>query len=286
MPETQSRDYVRIARAIDYLDRAAERGVGTEAEPSLDRVARSVGLSPFHFQRMFTRWAGVSPKRFRQFQRVASARQVLREAPNVLHASWDAGISGPGRLHDLFVKVEAVTPGEYRSGGEGMTIAWGIHDSPFGRYLLGTTDRGIASLGFLDGRGERGAASDLMERWPNADLLHRPRETRETAERLFAREYDRPLSLLLKGTNFQLKVWEALLRIPAAAVASYEEIATSVCTARAVRAVGAAVGANPIAWLIPCHRVIRKTGAFGGYRWGLVRKRAMLAWEAAGVIAD
>jgi AraC family transcriptional regulator of adaptative response/methylated-DNA-[protein]-cysteine methyltransferase len=278
--KSTTRDYDRIARAIHFLDRHA----GEEPKPSLEDVARSVGLSPFHFQRLFTRWAGVSPKRFQQFQQVASARNVLRSAPNVLHASFGAGLSGPGRLHDLFVRVEAVTPGEYRSGGAGITLAWGIHESPFGRYLLALTGRGIAGLAFLDERGERGGADDLVERWPNASILHRPRETAEVAARLFTRTYpEQPLHLLLKGTNFQLKVWEALLRIPEGTVLTYEDIAGRIGTVRATRAVGGAIAANPIAWLIPCHRVIRKTGAFGGYRWGVDRKRALLAWEAVTV---
>ncbi len=279
MRTNSSRDYDRIARAIEYLDRRGATGPG----PSLEEVARRVGLSPFHFQRLFTRWAGVSPKRFQQFQRVAAARDVLPIAPSVLHASYDIGLSGPGRLHDLLVRVEAVTPGEYRSGGAGITLAWGVHESPFGPYLLAVTERGIAGLQFLDQRGERGAARDLAQRWPNAALLHRHRETGAIAARLFTRAYpEAPLHLLLKGTNFQLKVWEALLRIPEGTVLSYEDLAGQVCTIRATRAVAGAIGANPIAWLIPCHRVIRKTGAFGGYRWGADRKRAMLAWEAAG----
>jgi AraC family transcriptional regulator of adaptative response/methylated-DNA-[protein]-cysteine methyltransferase len=272
-------DYHRIERAIRYLDAAAP------AQPSLTDVARHVGLSSFHFQRVFTRWAGLSPKRFSQVLALTFAKELLQRSRNLLDATYDAGLSSGGRLHDLFVTLEAVTPGEYRTSGAGLRIDAGFHDSPFGECLLAVTDRGICALTFLDG--ERHAAlRDLAARWPNATVEETPRVTAPVAARIFRSMEIRdplsvvPLSLLVRGTNFQVKVWEALLRIPAGGVTTYEHVAASVGAPRATRAVGTAVGRNPVAFLIPCHRVIRSTGALGAYRWGLPRKRAMLAWEA------
>jgi len=269
-------DYERVARAIEYLDTHFDQ------QPELGEVARHTGLSEFHFQRLFRRWAGISPKRFLQFLTADSARERLRVSASVLDAAFDAGLSGPGRLHDLLVSVYAATPGEIKQGGEGLTIRYGRHASPFGDCLLAATDRGICGLAFLDGPGDR-ELERIREQWPRASFIEKPRETARLASAVFHRggKATAPLALHLSGTNFQLRVWEALLRIPAGAVASYEQVAASVCSTKAARAVGAAVAANPVAFLIPCHRVIKKMGAFGGYHWGTTRKKALLAWEAA-----
>lgn len=272
-------DYHRIERAIRYLDREAPR------RPSLDDVARYMGMSRFHFQRLFLRWAGISPKRFSQVLSLEYAKERLRASRSVLDATWEAGLSSGGRLHDLFVALEAVTPGEFREAGAGLRIAAGFHETPFGECLLAVTGRGICGLGFVDG-GRRAALEDLAGRWPNATIEERPRETASVAARVFRDLEVRdpeglvPLGLLVRGTNFQVKVWRALLQVPAGGVTTYEEVARSIGVPGAVRAVGTAVGRNPVAFLIPCHRVIRSTGAVGGYRWGADRKRAMLAWEA------
>jgi AraC family transcriptional regulator of adaptative response/methylated-DNA-[protein]-cysteine methyltransferase len=277
-----SSDYERIERAIEYLDRHARE------QPSLERVAKSSGLSPSHFQRVFTRWAGVSPKRFLQFQTVAHAKSVLEESKSLLQATYESGLSGPSRLHDLFVSVEAVTPGEWKSGGVDLDIRYGIHDGPFGRFLLAVTGRGICALRFLPASGAfLTVLNELRSEWPEATITLDPKATQPYADHVFpsdgAAAPAGPLSLYLKGTNFQTKVWEALIKVPMGALVSYEELASSAGTPSAVRAVAGAVASNPIAWLIPCHRVIRKTGAFGGYRWGQARKRAMLGWEAVKV---
>jgi AraC family transcriptional regulator of adaptative response/methylated-DNA-[protein]-cysteine methyltransferase len=271
-------DYARIERAILYLDAHGQE------QPRLAEVAAHVGLSPYHFQRLFTRWAGISPKRFLQFQTLEHAKQLLAERRNMLDATYDAGLSSGGRLHDLFVTLTAMTPGEFKQGGAGLTIQYGLHPSPFGDYLLAVCERGICALRFLTGASSAEVLRELRAEWPRATLVEEPGATRPFAERIFPSRTPReiqPLSLFVKGTNFQLKVWEALLRIPSGAVATYEDIARSLQMPRAARAVGSAVGDNPIALLIPCHRVIRKTGAFGDYRWGLTRKRAMLTWESA-----
>jgi AraC family transcriptional regulator of adaptative response/methylated-DNA-[protein]-cysteine methyltransferase len=271
-------DYHRIERAIRFLDASAP------SQPSLADVARHVGMSPYHFQRLFTRWAGISPKRFAQVLALEYAKGLLRDSRNLLDATYDAGLSSGGRLHDLFVSLEAVTPGEYRARGAGLRITAGFHDTPFGECLLAVTERGVCGLTFLDGDREA-ALADLAARWPMAIIEERRRATIEAASRIFRALEVRdpagvvPLALLVRGTNFQVKVWNALLRVPAGSVTTYEAIATAVGVPKAVRAVGTAVGHNPVAYLIPCHRVIRTTGALGGYRWGLERKRAMLAWE-------
>ncbi len=272
-------DYGRIAAAIRYLD--AHQG----SQPSLDAVAAHLHLSPWHFQRLFARWAGISPKRFVQFLTVDYARELLTRRSNVLDASLESGLSGPGRLHDLFVHVDAVTPGEFKNGGLGLTIRFGLHDSPFGRCLLAVTERGICGLSFVDegAAAAEGAVAALRARWPAATLLRDPATTARMMAQIFpinALAEPKPVHLLLKGTNFQLKVWEALLRVPAGEVTTYEGVAQAIQRPTAARAVGSAVGANAIAYLIPCHRVIRKSGIVEGYRWGTVRKQAILGWEA------
>lgn len=272
-------DYQRIERAIRYLDAQAP------VQPSLEQVAREVGMSPFHFQRLFTRWAGISPKRFSQVLALQYAKELLHGSRNLLDATYDAGLSSGGRLHDLFVTLEAVTPGEYRAMGRGMLIRAGFHETPFGECLVGVTERGVCALTFADG--DRALAlRDLAVRWPKAQVVEDPHATARVASRIFHAVEVRdpasvvPLALLVRGTNFQVNVWRALLRIPLGTVATYEDIARAVGTPAATRAVGTAIGRNPVAFLIPCHRVIRTTGALGGYRWGRERKRAMIAWEA------
>ncbi len=268
-------DYERVERAIRFL------GENAEHRPSLAEVARSAGLSPAHFQRLFTRWAGISPKRFLQFLAKEHAVEQLRRSATVLDAAWDTGLSGPGRLHDLLVSSEAATPGEVASGGRGVSIAWGFHPTPFGECLLGMTARGICHLSFVDRGGRRDARAELRRRWPRASLREDRTLVSRTAERVFAGTGCGKLHLHLAGTNFQLKVWEALLRIPPGAATTYGEVARRIGRPTAARAVAGAVGANPVAWIIPCHRVLRSIGTLGGYRWGVERKRAMLGWEAA-----
>lgn len=278
IPVMNPRDYDRIEQAILYLDRAHPN------QPSLKELAHRTGLSEFHFQRLFTRWAGVSPKRFVQFQTLEHAKQVLEDSRNLLAASWEVGLSGSARLHDLFVAGEAVTPGSYKAAGEGLTISYGLHPTPFGECLIAITDMGVCSMAFVETTRE--AALDELERkWYRAELKRDQKATGEIVSRIFSDmatgEADGGIRLALRGTNFQLKVWEALLRIPSGAVASYADVANAIGAPGASRAVGTAIGQNPLAYLIPCHRVIRKTGAFGNYRWGSTRKHAMLGWEAA-----
>lgn len=272
----QSTDYARIEKAIRYIDESFQR------QPSLEEVARHVGLSDYHFQRLFSRWAGVSPKRFLQFVTARHARDLLDSSRTVLDAAYDAGLSGPGRLHDLMVSVDAMTPGEVKRRGAGLVIRYGYHDSPFGECIVATTDRGLCGLEFLGDAGPAAALESVRARWPAASFVPDPEASGEIASRVFdTARGGAPLPLYLQGTNFQIKVWEALLRIPAGEVATYGEIAGRVCSTRAARAVGAAIGRNPIAFVVPCHRVIRTTGAFGEYHWGADRKRALLAWESA-----
>lgn len=270
-------DYDRIEQAIQYLDERSRE------QPSLADVAAFVGLSESHFQRLFTRWAGISPKRFLQFQTVAHARALLAESRSLLDATYEAGLSSAGRLHDLFVTIDAVTPGEFKRGGDGLTIQWGVHDTPFGECLIGTTPRGICGMYFVTDDGLAGAHRRLAESWEGARLVENANATQPLADQIFGdtARTAAPLAVLVKGTNLQLKVWEALLRIPLGEVVTYEQLAAAAGAPTAVRAVGTAVGRNPVSYLIPCHRVIRKTGAFGNYGGGIARKRAMLTWEFA-----
>ena len=271
-------DYSRIERAILFLEENYHR------QPELREVAQSANLSEFHFQRLFRRWAGISPKRFIQFLTLEHAKRLLGESRSVLDATYDAGLSSPGRLHDLFVNIEAMTPGEFKTRGAGLRINYGFHPTPFGECLLSVTERGICGLGFIDAGGRAPLLRDFQARWPEAKWEENTQLTLPYIRRIFGGEKGNgnlPITLVLQGTNFQIKVWEALLRIPMGSVVPYEDLATAVCSARAARAVGSAVAKNPIAFLIPCHRVIRKAGGIGGYHWGAARKRAMLAWEAA-----
>lgn len=277
LTSNRTADADRVERAIRYLNEHYRR------QPTLDAVAGAIGLSPYHFQRLFKRWAGITPKRFVQFLTVEHAKAALREGRTVLDASYDAGLSGPGRLHDLFVSVEAVTPGEFRTEGRGLTMQWGIAPSPFGRCLLAQTERGVTHLSFVGSRTDGVLRGELGRQWRDADLVRSDAAVGALAERIFTpRPGDRtPITLAVRGTNFQLQVWQALLRIPPRMLVSYGDVARVINHPDAVRAVASAVARNPVAYLIPCHRVIRSTGAFGAYRWGADRKQAMIAWEAA-----
>jgi AraC family transcriptional regulator of adaptative response/methylated-DNA-[protein]-cysteine methyltransferase len=270
-------DYERIERAIRYLEE------NYQDQPSLKALARGAGLSEFHFQRLFRRWAGISPKRFLQYLTAGHAVRALRESRTNLEAAYDSGLSGGGRLHDLFINLHAVTPGELKRAGAGLTIHYGFHPSPFGECLIGMTARGVCHLGFVPPEDGRAALAELAAEWPKAQLKQAPRVTAPLAHRLFARSNGNSpgIDLHVRGTNFQIKVWEGLLRIPPGGVVSYEDLARHIHVPRAVRAVANAVAHNPVAWLIPCHRVIRKSGMLGGYRWGETRKKVLLAWEAA-----
>jgi AraC family transcriptional regulator of adaptative response/methylated-DNA-[protein]-cysteine methyltransferase len=271
-------DYRRIERAIAFLQGHFL------AQPDLAAIAKHVHLSEFHFQRLFTRWAGVSPKRFLQCLTVEHAKKQLAESKPVLEVTFDTGLSSPSRLYDLFVNVEAVTPGEFKSRGAGLNIRFGLHATRFGNCLLAVTERGICWLAFVHHEPEEAAVEEMKRHWRGAQVVESSSTTALFVERIFSGRQsndETPLNLLLAGTNFQLKIWQALLRIPTGAVISYQALASEVCSARASRAVANAVANNPIAYLIPCHRVIRNTGVIGDYRWGSVRKHALLAWEAA-----
>jgi AraC family transcriptional regulator, regulatory protein of adaptative response / methylated-DNA-[protein]-cysteine methyltransferase len=268
-----SQHYKLIEQAIQYIE------ANVQHQPELEEIASAVGVSEYHFQRIFTRWAGISPKRFMQFLTKEHAKELLDKSENLLDTTHQVGLSSLGRLHDLFVTTEAVTPGEYKSHGAGLTIHYGIHPTPFGKCLIATTERGICHLGFVDG--SEGKAIDyLVADWKQAQMIEDYKSTALLVTRIFSDpKPDSPLKLHLRGTNFQIKVWEALLTIPTGAVTSYEHIAAQIGKPNAVRAVGSAVGHNPVAYLIPCHRVIRKSGEFGNYLYGSARKKAILIRE-------
>lgn len=266
--------YGVIARAIAEIDAAGGERV------ALDDLAGRLGMSAAHFQRVFTQWVGVSPKRYQQYLALGHARHLLAERFTVLEAAQEVGLSGGGRLHDLFVRWEAMTPGDYARGGDGVRIAWGWFDSPFGPAIVMGTERGICGLGFAAEMGTEAAFADLERRWPRAQFVEDPALLRDWVQRAFGTGGE-PTPLFLMGAPFQVQVWEALLRIPSGQVTTYSEIARVVGNPKAMRAVGSAVGRNPISWLIPCHRALAKSGALAGYHWGLPVKRAMLAYEAA-----
>ena len=270
-------DYDRIAAAIAFITSRADR------QPGLNEIAAHVHLSPYHFQRLFCRWAGVTPKRFLQVLTLEHAKALLTASKPVLDASNAVGLGSASRLYDHFVHLEGVTPGEFKSGGLGLAIAYGVHDSPFGEVFSAATPRGICSLSFPAEGGVRAQLARLSQAWPHAAIREDDGRTRMLVETVFdmAARPDTPLSLHVSGTNFQINVWKALLQIPPASLASYGDVAVALGHPRAARAVGLAVGANPVAFVIPCHRVIRQSGGLGGYRWGLTRKQAMHAWEAA-----
>lgn len=279
-----ARDYARIEKAIRFIE--ARR----REQPGLEEVAAAIHLSPYHVQRLFTRWAGVSPKRFMGFLTMEHAKAMLESSESVLDAALEAGLSGPGRLHDLFVTFEAATPGEYKRAGRGLEIRYGFHAGPFGEFLIARTARGVCGLAFVTDRGRAAAVEDLRARWPSASLRRDQAGTQAQARAAFPAWGPGPeaagrsgrLALRVRGTNFQIKVWQALLRIPAGRLASYAAVARAIGRPTAARAVGGALAANPIAFLIPCHRVIRAAGGLDvDYRWGAARKRAILGWEAA-----
>ena len=271
-------DYSRVEKAINYLEE------NFQDQPNLQELASHLNMSSFHFQRVFRRWAGISPKRFLQFLTIEHAKKVLDENKSVLDATYDAGLSSPGRLHDLFVTIDAITPGEYKTKGMGLEITYGIHPTPFGECLLAVTERGICGLNFMNGESRQDTVAALQQQWEGARLKEDNQETKHYLEKIFATTPpdDNPATrLFLKGSNFQIKVWAALLRIPFGSVCSYGDVAAHLDQPGAARAVGNAVAANPVAYIIPCHRVIRNIGVFGDYRYGSARKKAMIGWEAA-----
>ena len=272
-----SSDYARMARALDYIHNA------THDQPTLDEIASELRLSPSHFQRSFRRWVGVSPKRYIQNLTIENAKTELRQGASVLRASYGVGLSGPSRLHDLFVALESVTPGEYKSFGRSLEIRYGIHWTPFGPCAIALTERGICSLQFLEKPSSSEAKSSLAKEWPLARLSETTKDTGEIAYSIFhSRQWseDEPFHLFLRGTNFQIQVWRALLQIPAGRTVSYSGLGKGIGRPTShARAVARAVAANPVAFLIPCHRVIRESGSQGGYRWGVERKQQILAAE-------
>ena len=274
--------YAQIARAIEHLT------THFLEQPSLSELAEKANLSEFHFQRLFTEWAGVSPKKFGQYLTLEHAKNRLRTGAPLVDVAYESGLSGTGRLHDLFVTIEGVTPGQFRQAGSGMALAYGLFDSPFGTYVLGVINGKIALLHFLT-EGEN-PEHILKTAWPEAVLTLAPKTIQPLADQIFPADKSaitdqmaQKLPVLLRGSTFQLKVWEALLKIPEGQLVSYDQIAEAIGQPTASRAVGTAIGSNPVGYLIPCHRVIKKTGLFGGYRWGAERKQAMLGWEAARV---
>ena len=277
-PSVQSQiDYRRIEKALHFIEENATR------QPALKEIASHVNLSEFHFERLFSRWAGTTPQRFLRYLTKEHALRLLHDSKDLLDITLTTGLSSPGRLHDLLVTYQAMTPGEIRQKGRGIRIDYGFHDSPFGKCLLSVTQRGICGLVFVDDNQEE-AIQELKADWENAEVVENTSVTLPFIERIFPENpvlSSKPLPLLLKGTNFQIQVWEALLKIPAGQVTSYEGIARLIDSPKAMRAVGSAVGNNHLAYLIPCHRVIQKMGDFGNYHWGSTRKKAILGWEAA-----
>ena len=267
--------YDRMAKAIVFLRQ------NHLDHPDLATVAHHVNLSEYHFQRLFTQWAGISPKRFSQYLTLEYAKAKIAETKSLLELTAESGLSSPGRLHDLFVTIEAMSPGEFKTGGRGLTIDYGLHKTPFGNCLIALTGRGICNLQFLDGIDEKSALHLLRSDWANADIIRNQQTTAEICDRIFHPSPQPPLTLHIKGTNFQIQVWRALLQIPFGGLTTYQGLATSIGRPTAARAIGNAVGRNPVGYLIPCHRVIRGTGESGGYRWGLERKTVLLGWEAS-----
>jgi AraC family transcriptional regulator of adaptative response/methylated-DNA-[protein]-cysteine methyltransferase len=279
---TAAADYDVVRRAIAHI-----RG-NWRSQPEIETIAEAAGVSASDLHHLFRRWCGLTPKAFLQALTLNSARELLRSSASVLDAAYEVGLSGPGRLHDLFVTHEAMSPGEWKAGGEGLTIAYGFHPCPFGMALVMTTRRGLAGLALADAGKERAALRDMRSRWPNAKYVEDFAATAPTARRIFDTALwrkDQPLRVVLIGTDFEVRVWEKLLDIPMGRLDTYSGIARKVGDAKAARAVGAAVGKNPICFVVPCHRVIGKNGDITGYHWGLTRKRAMLGWEAGKVAA-
>lgn len=276
MNEQEYINYSRIAEAIEYIQH------NYTEQPTLEEIAKKIHLSPFHFQRMFTDWAGVSPKKFLQFISIQHAKKILNNSKSTLfETAYKTGLSGTGRLHDLFVKIEGMTPGEYKNKGENLTINYSFAESLFGRILIASTYKGICYMGFSDEK--QIAFSELEKRFPKASFIQQTDEIQQNALQIYTQDWSKinKIKLHLKGTDFQLKVWEALLKIPTGNLATYGNIANHIQKPKASRAVGTAIGNNPIAFLIPCHRVIQSTGIFGGYMWGTTRKTAIIGWEAS-----
>jgi AraC family transcriptional regulator of adaptative response/methylated-DNA-[protein]-cysteine methyltransferase len=269
-------NYYRIAEAISYLQENFKN------QPDLDLIAEKVNLSPFHFQRLFTEWAGVSPKKFLQYLSLSYAKDMLKnEQATLFDVAFEIGLSGTGRLHDLFVNIEGMTPGEFKNGGENLIINYNYHHTPFGNLLISATTKGICYMTFADD--ETLAFEELKKQFPKANFNKLTDKNQEDALQIFSSNWreSKRVKLHLKGTPFQLKVWETLLKIPKGNFTTYGSIAQTIGNANASRAVGSAIGSNPIAFLIPCHRVIQSSGDFGQYHWGSIRKTAMLGWEAA-----
>jgi AraC family transcriptional regulator of adaptative response/methylated-DNA-[protein]-cysteine methyltransferase len=270
-------DYDLVRHAVAFI---SEHWRG---QPEVEEIAEAVGVTATDLHHLFRRWAGLTPKAFVAALTLDHARQLLRNSASVLDASYEVGLSGPGRLHDLFVTHEAMSPGEWKSGGEGLSIAYGFHPSPFGMALVMATPRGLAGLAFADPGAEAATLADMQSRWPKARYGEDAAATAPLARRIFDAKLwrpDQPLRVVLIGTDFEVRVWETLLGIPMGSATTYSDIAAKVCTPKAARAVGAAVGKNPVCFVVPCHRVIGKSGNLTGYHWGLTRKRAMLGWEA------
>ena len=280
MTTQQQIDFDRVANAIDYVIQNFKR------QPSLDEVAEHVHLSPAHFQRLFTDWAGVSPKKFLQYTSLSYAKQLLHgKKASLFDTAYETGLSGTGRLHDLFVNIEGMTPAEYKNGGENLLIQYSFSESPFGLLIIASTHKGICHLAFCNDEAE--GFSALQNKFPKARFEKAQNTPQQSAIRFFSGDWRnlQQVKLHLKGTEFQLKVWEALLKIPLGAISTYGKVAAAIDSPKASRAVGTAIGDNPVAFLIPCHRVIQSTGAIGGYMWGPTRKRAILGWEAVQVDA-
>ena len=270
-------DYDVVRRAIGHI-----RGHWRE-QPEIEAVAEAAGVTPTELHHLFRRWAGLTPKAFLQALTLDGAKRLLRNSASVLDATFGVGLSGPGRLHDLFVTHEAMSPGEWKAGGEGLTMHFGFHPSPFGHALVMATERGLAGLAFADGGEQREALADMKRRWPKANYVEDKERTAPIAKRIFDSSQwkpQQPLRVVMIGTDWEVRVWEALLQIPMGRLATYSGIAGKVCAPAAARAVGAAVGKNPISFVVPCHRVVGKSGELTGYHWGITRKRAMLGWEA------
>jgi AraC family transcriptional regulator of adaptative response/methylated-DNA-[protein]-cysteine methyltransferase len=277
-----SADYDIVRRAIAHIHGHWRQ------QPEIDEIAEAAGVTPTELHHLFRRWAGLTPKAFLQALTLNSARELLRSSASVLDASYEVGLSGPGRLHDLFVTHESMSPGEWKSGAEGVTVSYGFHPSPFGSALVMTTERGLCGLAFADYGEEKAALADMRSRWPKAGYAEDSARTAPIAARIFDKKLwrpDQPLRVMLIGTDFEVRVWETLMRIPMGRATTYSDIAGSIGKPKAPRAVGAAVGKNPISFVVPCHRVLGKSGELTGYHWGITRKRAMLGWEAGTVAA-
>ena len=274
------RDYDSVRRAIAFISEH------WRAQPTIESMADAAGVTPDELHHLFRRWAGLTPKAFMQALTLDHAKGLLRDSASVLDAALDSGLSGPGRLHDLFVTHEAMSPGEWKNGGAGMTLTYGFHPSPFGTAIVIASGRGLAGLAFADPGEEMAALADMLRRWPRAIHVEDHDGTAQLAQRIFDTRMwraDQPLRVTLIGTDFELRVWETLLKIPMGRAVTYSDIASSIKRPTASRAVGAAIGRNPVSFVVPCHRALGKSGALTGYHWGITRKQAMLGWEAGQV---